>query len=471
MENTNANTECIVCRDRYSIRIRKPIDCPYCQFSCCMSCFKQYLLSTASEPACMSCKVQFSYEFLIEKLPPVFWHREYKNFRKDLLLSKEESLLPETQNCVVRIKRKEALYKHVRQVRSEIDKMFQVYNRLMTRLGQMNEMVHQERNGQIDIPDDHPYFLYFHEDNTPMMNEDGQLLCMVENLDQSVVQNKIKRYNYSNWMHACPNSECRGFLKGEQTQCPICNMEVCGSCLKVVAENEKDNHECKKEDVETVEMLKQNTKPCPQCSMPIYKISGCDQMWCTQCRTPFSWRTGQKINQRIHNPHYYEWMQRHQGEDMPRELMDIPCGGLPSIQSLRKFPTLFREWVYTLHQNILHYEHVVVPRYQNTQTNTKNLRISYLLKTINRNDWRDVLYREEKTNQKYNQYLQIIQTFVAVSTEWLRRMVIDMPVDIDKEVKNTIDFFRYINHQIKLVNNRFKSNLGLLPDTLLNAYP
>ena len=205
--------------------------------------------------------------------------------------------------------------------------------------------------------------------------------------------------------------------------------------------------------------------------MPIYKISGCDQMWCTQCRTPFSWRTGQRINQRIHNPHYYEWMQRHQGEDMPRELMDIPCGGLPSIQSLRKFPTLFREWVYTLHQNILHFEHVVIPRYQNTQTNHKNLRISYLLKNISRDDWRDVLYREEKTSEKYNQYLQIIQTFVAVSSEWLRRMVMNMPDDVDKEVKNTIDFFHYINSQIKILNNRFKSNLGLLQDTLLNAYP
>lgn len=462
--------ECLVCRDKFSLRTRKPVDCPYCQFTCCMSCFKQYLLSIASEPACMSCKVQFSYDFLIEQLPPTFWHREYKNFRKNLLLSKEESLLPETQTCITRIRRKDEFYKHVKSVRAEIDKMFQYYNKLMGRLGNMNEMVHQERSGQIEIPDDHPYFLFFHDDNTLMKNEKGELLCMMENINEDAIQKKFKRHNHTNWVHACPNHDCRGYLKGEQTLCPICNTRVCRDCLKIIKE-EEEKHECKQEDVETVEMLKQNTKPCPNCSTAIYKISGCDQMWCTQCHTPFSWRTGQKINQRIHNPHYYEWMQRHQGDEMPRELMDIPCGGLPSIHSLNKFPRRFHNWVYNLHQNILHFEHVILPRHQNTNFHEtcKSLRISYLLNSISQEFWRDELYREEKATQKHQQYLQIIQTFITVSSEWLRRMVLEIPPNLEEEIKNTIDFFLYINKQVKLLNNRFKCNLGMLPENLLNV--
>lgn len=464
------NDECLVCRDTYSARIRKPVGCPYCQFVCCMNCFKQYLLSLASEPACMSCKVQFSYEFLIEKLPPTFWHREYKNFRKNILLSREESLLPETQSCIIRIKRKEAFYKHIKSFKTELDKMFQHYNKLIGRMSHMSEMVHQERTGQIEIPDDHPYFLYFHDDNTPMKNENGELLCMMEDPGVEIANKRIKTRVHSGWVCPCPKENCRGYLRGDQTVCPICGTHVCKDCIQAVPENE-ETHECKKEDVETVNMLRQNTKPCPNCSIPIYKISGCDQMWCTQCRTPFSWSTGLKINQRIHNPHYYEWMQRHQGEDMPRELMDIPCGGLPSIHTLRKFPHNYQEWIYTLHQNILHYEHVIIPRHQNAQPDEvcKSLRISYLLNFISKDYWRDELYRTEKAHQKHQQYLQVIQTFVAVATEWLRRMVIEMPSNLDQEVKNTIGFFHYINNQIMFINNRFKCNLGVLPDALLHV--
>lgn len=463
MENKD---ECIVCRDKYSLRVRKPTQCPYCQFTCCMSCFKQYLLSMTSDPACMSCKVQFSYEFLIENLPPTFWHHEYKNFRKNILLSQEESLLPETQNCIVRIRRKDEFYRHVKSVRVQIDNMFQHYNKLMARVSQMSDLVHQERTGQIEIPDDHPFFLYFNDDNTPIRDEKGDLLCMNENLTGDPSNPKMKRQAHSNWVHACPKEECRGYLRGEQTTCPICTTQVCKDCLKIMT----DPHECDTNDIDTVNMLRQNTKPCPNCSISIYKISGCDQMWCTQCRTPFSWRTGQKINQRIHNPHYYEWVQRHQGEEMPRELMDIPCGGMPSIHSLKKFPTYYRNWAYDLHQSVLHFEHVVVPRYQNTHftERCKSLRISYLLNSVSRETLRDELYKEEKLAQKHQQYIQIIQTFIAVSSEWLRRMVLQLPPNLHQEVKNTIGFFHYINNQIRLLNNRFKSNLSVLPEDLVD---
>lgn len=467
--------ECVVCRDKFSLRVRKPIHCPYCQFCCCMSCFKQYLLSSASEPACMECKVQFSYEFMIATLPLTFWHNDYKDFRKNLLLAKEESLLPDTQGCVVRIKRKDAFYQHVKEVRAEIDRMFQHYNRLLARMNQMTDLVHQERRGQVEIPDDHPFFLYFNDDHTPMKDAEGALLCMKDGDDDEEEVRRVRRQTEgggnSKWVHACPQQDCRGYLRGDQTTCPVCSTPVCRDCLRILRPNVEEEHKCAREDVETVAMLRQNTKPCPNCSMSIYKISGCDQMWCTQCRTPFSWRTGQRINQRIHNPHYYEWVQRHQGEDnMPRELMDIPCGGLPSINSLHIFPAAFRTWAYNLHQAVLHYEHVIAPRHQNNPQldgSCKAMRVSYLLQTLSREEWRDELYRQEKADQKHQQYLQIVQTFIAVSSEWLRRMVIEAPPDMSGEVRNTVGFFHYINGQIKKLNNRFKCNLSTLPQHLL----
>lgn len=462
--------ECPVCRDKYSIRIRKPILCPYCKFKCCLSCFRQYLLTSLTEPVCMSCKVQFNYEFLLEQLPTTFWHREYKEFRKEMLLSREESLLPETQNCIMRIRQKEGLYKHVRAYRAKIDKMYRNYNRMMDRVNQMNDLIYQEKTGRIEIPEDHPFFLFFNEDCTPMMNEKKELLCMQDAPD--AVRRMRRTSTMSGWVHACPKEDCRGFLRGEQSRCHVCSTKICPQCL-IILDDDAD-HECRKEDVETVDMLKQNTKPCPNCSMSIYKISGCDQMWCTQCRTPFSWRTGQKINQTIHNPHYYEWLQnRGENHEMGRELMDIPCGGLPSARQLELFPSCHRKWVYNLHRMITHFDQVSVPRSQaicDGNENHKMLRISYLLNQISKPEWKNQLYAQEKHRQKHLQYIQILQTFVAVGSDWLRRMVLQMPNN-DKVLREELEcihkFVRYIDNQVGNLNKRFKSSLSGIPSHLI----
>ena len=41
-------------------------------------------------------------------------------------------------------------------------------------------------------------------------------------------------------------------------------------------------------------------------------------MWCTQCHTAFSWKSGQ-IQTRVHNPHYYEWLRENNSNN------NVPC--------------------------------------------------------------------------------------------------------------------------------------------------
>lgn len=190
-------------------------------------------------------------------------------------------------------------------------------------------------------------------------------------------------------------------------------------------------------------------------------------MWCTQCRTPFSWKTGLKINETIHNPHFYDWM-KNGGTEAARNPMDIPCGGLPSLGQLEAvFPRKYRDWMYRVHRAILHVEQVVIPRSQtqrNMNDNEKDLRIQYLMNRISKNDWRDELYRREKVRQKHDQYCQIMQTFVAVASDWMRRMVIECPRDLELPMAEMNRFFRYIHHQIRKLNLRFKSSLQDLPE-------
>ncbi len=133
----------------------------------------------------------------------------------------------------------------------------------------------------------------------------------------------------------CPVEGCRGFV-GEGWSCGLCGVSVCQTCRDSAAASVAASvaeHVCQKEKVETAALLAKETKACPQCAALIYKIDGCDQMWCTQCHTTFSWRTGQKEEGRVHNPHYYEWMRRTQGS-VPREPGD---GGGCAEDGLREF--------------------------------------------------------------------------------------------------------------------------------------
>lgn len=460
--------ECPVCRDVFTIKIRRPIDCPRCDFVCCSTCFRKFIMSSATEPACMSCKTQLNYEYIQEQLPGSFWNKEYKEFRKDLLLSREESLLPETQDCVVRIKKAENFYKHIEQLQKKINRLQRVKTRMIRRWNEMNTLIQQDINGEIEIPDDHSFFLYFDDNNDPLVDEKNQLIAMMDD-KTNVPEARVRRANnQSTWVHACPMEACRGFLRGEQSRCPICNVEVCVECLRLKEEN---GHVCNDEDIETVNMLRQNTKPCPQCSIPIYKVSGCDQMWCTQCKTPFSWKTGARINQTIHNPHYYEWMQNRGDREMGREMMDIPCGGLPYVQQLDTFPFPFRDWAYHLHRWVTHTEHVLIPRsqgYCDENGHVKRMRVEYLQNKLTRITWRDELYRREKIRQKHQQYLQILQTFVAVVSDWMRRMIVSRPNDFAHEHAEIRKFLSsIINKNIMQLNHRFKSQLAMLPDVLI----
>jgi hypothetical protein len=115
----------------------------------------------------------------------------------------------------------------------------------------------------------------------------------------------------------CPVEECKGFV-GAEWKCGMCGVQVCKTCRDVVVAEGAGPHKCDSEKVETAKMLARETKPCPNCAALIYKTDGCDQMWCTQCHTTFSWVTGQKEEGRVHNPHYYEWLRRTQGA-VPRE--------------------------------------------------------------------------------------------------------------------------------------------------------
>ena len=153
-------------------------------------------------------------------------------------------------------------------------------------------------------------------------------------------------------------------------------------------------------------------------------VHNCDQMWCTQCHTAFSWRTG-AIQNNIHNPHYYEWLRRTNGGEAPRNPGDIPCGRelnhhlsemiarcLRTRHSQINTSTC-RENCNQIIRNTIHLNFVERPTPENYERKNEDLRVKYLMKEITEAEMKEYLQRDDKRHKKIQELADI---YTMVST-------------------------------------------------------
>jgi hypothetical protein len=257
------------------------------------------------------------------------------------------------------------------------------------------------------------------------------------------------------FIKACPAPDCRGFLS-TQWKCGLCGIFVCSKCHEIKGLLHDTNHECNPDMVETAKLLAKEVKPCPSCASLIYKVNGCDQMWCTQCQTPFSWSSGKVVKGTIHNPHYFEFV-RTNTDVAPRTIGDIPCGGLPDIREINQAcKNLFGNRALTVAQkkeleNLTGYMSVVfrciaeVPAYlqqhrvDDIQDN-EDLRVKYLLKDIDDKKFKQQLQIREKRNDKKRSFYQVYDMVQMAGAMVLQRFVQSPFPTIKVELENLRDY-------------------------------
>ena len=93
------NTTCNICAENFNKSSRSLVKC-ICDFECCRSCFKTYLLSKTDDSSCMSCKMVFDRKFLTDNLDKSFMNKTYKLHREDVLIDRELGMLQATQSYV-----------------------------------------------------------------------------------------------------------------------------------------------------------------------------------------------------------------------------------------------------------------------------------------------------------------------------------------------------------------------------------
>jgi hypothetical protein len=270
------------------------------------------------------------------------------------------------------------------------------------------------------------------------------------------------------YQKSCPQQDCKGFLS-QNGVCGICHVDVCCKCsiVKGVEQEDIGAHKCKKEDIESVEAIRKETKPCPRCGTRIHKIDGCDQMWCPYCQdkygegTAFSWITGKIERGRIHNPHFIDYM--HNNNPHIREVGDVHCGGLPEIHLFDRkltaakyggwyvgyIPYETRVRAMNIMRRVFEInQYVVNPlREKMREQNVHKMdQINHILGISDDVKFRRAISRTEKAREREQEVLDIFEVVVTVLTERINQ-VYNNTCDL-----NVIMFLSFVEEFVKTQN-------------------
>lgn len=388
--------ECGVCCVKFNNSLHTPIYCPAaCKFTACKSCTRKYLLETTADPHCMNCKNGFCHKFLVDNLNRTFCEKEYKTHRKQLLIEREMSKLPETMHIVERTKR--------------IEDEEKIYNLVSKEIATLKKTIKK------------------------LQMEQGNIKNTIWHINWHIKHGKTgKHHENPQFIMSCPNNDCRGYLS-TQYKCELCEMFTCHHCLELIGHSKTNPHECHPNSVASAEAIKKETKPCPNCGVRIFKISGCDQMWCTECKVAFHFNSCRIDTGIVHNPHYYAHLtQINQGE-APRNPGDIVCGGLIDANHLLRIFKLikpgfsnvdeqiaFETYVKGIHLVLAHITRLELPRLRTKireLEETTNIRVNYIRGKISKEEAAQKVYQQDISRKKQTELLHIYELLNVVGIE------------------------------------------------------
>jgi hypothetical protein len=415
---------CPTCNEKYNKQKNKKNLC-YCGMEICRKCMKSYILSKEENPKCFQCNTGWTRSFLAEKLENKFITGDYKKHRENNIFNYERTLLPDTQIEVEKIIEDEK----IRKAEAKLDDKIQ---EIMTEKKKLRKEYYEK------------YYPQLHSKNNAT---------------------KERRI----FIRKCPNGDCMGFLSSSH-KCGLCQIWACSECREIKGIDKDAPHQCNPQILESVKLLEKDSKPCPKCASMIFKIEGCDQMWCTNCQTSFSWIHGTILNGHIHNPHYFEWLRLNgtgngaierageQEQNCQNRILTnrIINRFLTSIKE--KHPDLHKDMSNIMRQ-LLHIQHVeMMDRFQ-PQGRNDNLvvRIQYMRKIINEEKFKSIIQKKEKRNDKNIHIMNLLQMFISLETDIIYRLFDDLTKsNIDKCREEMEKLREYTNAQFQIISRNFQ---------------
>jgi len=401
------------CCDYFTKTKRKCVTCPACDFSACRRCYERYFLEMAQKPHCMSCRQGFLLAFLLDHFTRTFIDKRLRDRQKEIYLERERSYLPEAQTVLEDERRRDAINRRITDICKQKKEL------------KGNLLTHRQRVGQISRENR----ISRRKAEAKLLSEEGidvaQMRADMKAFDKSLEDCRLElRYGEgiverNTFTFKCPLDECPGFLSSAW-KCGICEHWVCKKCYADKGLEKDDEHVCDEDDLATAEELKKNSKPCPSCGTRISRVSGCSQMFCQSCHTPFDWNSGKIVTGVIHNPHYFEWRARNGDTARVNPVNPVNPGDPvnPCQINYNRLPDEFREPAYFVE----HAEHLIRQYTHDHTTSLLRYRVDYLRKAIDETKWKQRLAKLEKQREFHTDLREILHMFCDSARGILREV-------------------------------------------------
>lgn len=447
--------ECPICINKTTEK--NSVKCPACDNIACKKCYKTYIMNSGKDTVnCMHCNIIFNRSSILKIFGKSFLTKTLLDYQKEVRFKIFQSRFPEVLPHIENIKQLERLRLQVKNIENSIETLTQAYAQ---KRNELNNVVYDptkkegidykiSKNKQLlsvgNINIDKMTKKYFIEKNKLHTEYDTAYRRLNQVKTAVNYYNSFKRYydeddednnvrkteSKKKYIQPCFTIDCKGFLN-EKFYCGICNETYCSDCYELLRDEE---HICNPEIKDNIKLLKKDTKQCPKCNTGIHKIDGCDQMYCTNCHTAFSWTSGNIVKGAIHNPHYFEYLRRTRErmptmEEIENEFNNLACNDnidahritLTLLSRIAQHTDRVDEYfsynyleVYTNMMRIpLHFDHVIEVNNQTIERlndNDKDNMIQYLLDKTNRAQFDINTSKDKKKIEFTQEFLDIVTT-------------------------------------------------------------
>jgi len=455
---------CGICTETYNRSTRKCVQCPRCRAESCTSCIEKYLLGSMMDAHCMHCREVFDPLFLRRNLTASFLDKVYKTHRETMLWERQRALLPATMPLVDSYREILRIEEEMTQMRTKIADLHHRLRRRERRI--QHHRIAIERATRTGV--------------LPNLNEE-------DIIDAFDITEATETNRDIHFRRACGRRpECNGFIHSRTGHCGSCTTFTCVACDVHVGPS-MEGHECREDDIAQWRHIHQSTKPCPGCRVRIEKQSGCDQMWCPNCHTAFSWSRGTVERGAIHNPHYYDWLfSQNNHHQQGRLAAAMAPGGVDAHPCVE--PGFYLNIVLQTHydrdplfegngpedtniflqeiRKISHIHHVDLPRLVRNMGNNQRYegelvktRFDFIMNKMTVDDWKTRVQRLEKANRKQVEFNRVFHTFVVASLDVIDRFAIDHTIS-KREVVQHLHRIREMGEEgFRDLNQCYKSRV------------